>query len=137
MNDNNIVRPMIDRTPDPWQAEVINAFADCVRQLVRLGRVANQHSLDSHGSHAVEAVKYAAFLTLTIRAFDECMTALLKSGDKRLAVLPKGAPTRAIEEEFYTIVNLFLERGSIDGMGGFEFMVQKYRDDMQARFPEL
>lgn len=135
MNDNQIVRPMIDREPDPWQAEIINALSDCTRRFIQLGRVANQHDPMGHGMQAVEAVKFAAYVGLLAEALDELLTKVIESGNKRLAVLPLGHNRGLLQEELFATINAFVERGAVDGMAGYAFLRQKYIDDIEARYP--
>jgi hypothetical protein len=137
MNNNRIVRPMIDRAPDPWQMEIVSAFTRCTRRFMQLGRAANQHEIinASHGMQAVEALKFAAFLSLLLEALDELLTTVVESGNTRLKVLPHGHHAALLQEELWGTVNAFLDRAAADGMSGYDFMLRKYRDDIQARFP--
>ena len=125
------------REPDPWRTEVINAMGDCVHEFMRLGRVANQKSYDSHGVHAVEAVKWAAFFSLILEAVDKMLFDLLTSANNRLEAIDHTINPAILQEELFHVVNAFIARGEADGMAGWEFLRQKYRDDMNARFPKL
>jgi len=72
----------------------------------------------------------AAFLSLLLEALDELLTRVVESGNRRLDVLPLGHNKALLQEEMFETVNAFLARASVDGMSGYAFMLQKYRDDI-------